>query len=139
VADLSPLIRLKKHEVDQQRHVLAKLYQSLGLLEQERARIEAELAAEKDRLNHSDEVAFTFAGYLEGAMRKINSVDQLRAQLNRQIEEEKDVLIDLFAELKKYEMTQEERERLEEEERQIKENQMLDAIGLETFRRRDDA
>ncbi|HEX2751780.1 MAG TPA: hypothetical protein VHP34_01475 [Alphaproteobacteria bacterium] len=46
--------------------------------------------------------------------------------------------METFSELKKYEMTQEEHDRLEEEERRFKETQSMDAIGLEGFRRKTD-
>jgi len=43
-----------------------------------------------------------------------------------------------FSELKKYEMTQAERDRLEAEERALKESNEMDAIGLEGFRRKSE-
>ena len=60
------------------------------------------------------------------------------AELEEHIQKAKLSLLDTFSELKKFEMTQEERERIEEAERQFRETQELDAIGIEGFRRKGD-
>ncbi len=137
MADLAPLIRLHRHNLDQKRRALGELYRSMGVLEQELQKLEAELAAEREKSNEL-EVAYTFAQYIEAWQLRRRRVELLQQQLDKQIEAAKNDLIETFSELKKYEMTQAERDRLEEEERAFKESQAMDAIGLENFRRNKD-
>lgn len=136
MADLSALIRLHKYELDEKRRGLNTLYTELARLEQERQRIDAELAVETAALDAEGGVSFTYASYAERMRKDRDKVEEAQQQLEVRIQAAKDSMMETFAELKKFEMTQAERERLEEEERAFKENAMLDEIGLETFRRR---
>lgn len=138
MADLSALIRLHKHELDEKRRVLGEFYSELALLERDRRNMEREFQKEKDAVKDMAEVSFTFAGYADTVRQKREAFDQAEAQLEKQIERAKEDLMETFSELKKYEMTQEERDRLEEAERIFKETQSMDAIGLEGFRRKTD-
>jgi flagellar export protein FliJ len=135
MADLTALIRLHKFELDEKRITLGELYSALTLLERERAELENALALEKKAMDGGGDIHFTFLLYVEKVRQKRQELEQRGDLLNRQIEKAKDSLMETFGELKKYEMTQEERERLAEEERRLKESRELDAIGLESFRR----
>ncbi len=138
MADLSVLIRLHKHELDEKRRVLSGLYGDLALLEKQRVELERAFALEKAALEESAaDMHFTFASYAEGVRKKREQIIEAERALEKSIETAKDSLMETFGELKKYEMTQEERDRLEEEERRLKEGRMLDEIGLEGFRRKD--
>lgn len=136
MADLSPLIRLHKYELDEKRRVLSALYGELALLEQARQKLELEFAIETAAANNGDEVSYTFASYAERVQKQFDGIAESEAQLNLKIQVAKDSLMETFGELKKYEMTQAERDRLEAEEAAFKESLMLDEIGLETYRRR---
>lgn len=136
MANLKPLIRLHRHELDQKRQALGALYSQLALLAQARAALDADFEKEKQAASENTDVNFTFAQYAEGVRQKRAMLDKAEADLEEQIEEAKESLMETFSELKKYEMTQEERDRLEAEERLFKENAAMDAIGLESFRRK---
>jgi flagellar protein FliJ len=138
MADLSVLIRLQKHELDQKRQALAALNAALAEIEQKQRELERDYEREKQSLKKTNDVHFTFAQYTESVKKKRAELSRAKAELEKKVEEAKLSLLDTFGELKKFEMTQDERERLEEEERLFRENQELDAIGLEGFRRRDD-
>lgn len=138
MADLSALIRLHKHELDEKRRVLGEFYGALALLERDRRNMEREFQKEKDAVKDMAEVSYTFAGYADTVRQKREAFDKAEVQLEKQIERAKEDLMETFSELKKYEMTQEERARLEEAERTFKETQSMDAIGLEGFRRKTD-
>lgn len=135
MADLTVLIRLQKHELDEKRRALADLYRALADLERQQRDLERAFEQEKEAVAQGQDVHFTFARYAEAVIRKREELAAAEAELEAHIERAKSSLLDTFAELKKYEMTQEERERLEEEERLYRENQELDAIGIEGFRR----
>jgi flagellar export protein FliJ len=137
-SDLTVLIRLHKHELDEKRLALGEFYFALTQVERERRELEHSFAREKEVVDTTGDIHFTFPKYVEKVRRQRGKLDAREALLEKQIEAAKDSLMETFSELKKYEMTQEERHRLAEEERSIKESKELDEIGLEAFRRKDD-
>ncbi len=137
MADLGVLIRLHKHELDERRRVLGDLYSQMALLERERRDLERAFEQEKEAVSRmDDQIPYTFADYADTVRRQREDLDRRELAMERAIEEAKEALMETFGELKKYEMTQEERDRLEAEERLFKENAAMDAIGLEAFRRK---
>ena len=137
MADLGALIRLHKHDLDEKRRVLGEFYAEMAALERDRRNMEREFEKEKEAVKQMEDVSFTFAGYADTIRQKREAFDK-EAALEKKIERAKEDLMETFSELKKYEMTQEERDRLEQEERRFKEAQAMDAIGLEGFRRKTD-
>jgi flagellar export protein FliJ len=138
MADLSVLIRLHKHELDEKRRILGTLYSSMNLLERERRTLERLYEMEREAVNVAEDVHFTFAQYTQKVRQKRQELEDAEKELEKQIETAKDSLMETFSEMKKYEMTQEERDRLEAEERRIREVKAMDDIGLEGFRRKDE-
>lgn len=138
MADLTALVRLHKHELDEKRRVLGELYSLLALLEREQRDLERDFEREKAAADVAGDIHFTFANYVEKVRRQRISLMERSAALEEQITTAKDSLMETFSELKKYEMAQVERARLAEEERLFKESQDMDAIGLENFRRQGD-
>ncbi len=136
MADLSVLIRLHKHELDEKRRALAELYGEMAELERRRRDLERSFEAEKEAVTVSGDVHFTFAQYADSVRQQQRELTEEEKEIEKHIETAKNSLMETFSELKKYEMTQEERDRLEAEERLIKENRDMDAIGLENFRRK---
>jgi len=135
MTDLSALIRLHKHELDEKRRILAQLYAAMSALESERQALEDAFVREKEAVDVTGDVHFTFASYVERVGEQREDIRQREMALEQEIEAAKESLMETFSEMKKYEMTQEQRERLEEEERLLKESRLMDEIGLETFRR----
>jgi flagellar export protein FliJ len=135
MANLNALIRLHKHELDERRRVLAAIYQELAVLEQQRRALQRSFEAEKEAACTTETMHYTFAAYAETVTKQILEIDRQEAAVQKRIEKAKENLMESFSELKKYEMTQEERDRLAEEERKFKDGQAMDAIGLENYRR----
>lgn len=138
MSDLSVLIRLHKHELDEKRRALADLYAALAELEKQQRALERQFELEKEAVKKANDVHFTFAQYTDTVLKRREELKRAEAELEEHIQRAKLSLLDTFSELKKFEMTQEERERIEAEERAFRESQDLDAIGLEGFRRRKD-
>jgi len=139
MADLSTLIRLHKHELDEKRQALGGLYAQMAAIERQQRDLEFAFEREKEAAaNNVDDVHFTFPRYVEQVKRQRKMMDEQKAALEKKITAAKDSMMESFSELKKYEMTQKERERLEAEERALKESNEMDAIGLEGFRRKRD-
>ena len=139
MADLSVLIRLHQHELDEKRRALAELYTALADLERQQRDLEREFDMEKAAVAKANDVHFTFAQYAETVIKRREELNTAEAELEEHIQRAKVSLLETFSELKKFEMTQEERDRIEEQERQFRETQEMDAIGIEGFRRKDDA
>jgi flagellar export protein FliJ len=137
MSDLTALIRMHRHELDEKRRALAELYTTLSALERQRRALDQELAQETAAVDSSNDVQFTYAQYVDSVRRRRAAIDEGRAQLEQKIETAKDILIEAFAEVKKYEMAQAERERRESAARALRESQTLDEIGLELFRRQE--
>ncbi|MDI1229338.1 MAG: flagellar FliJ family protein [bacterium] len=138
MADLSVLIRLHKHELDEKRRALGELHGQMAEMERRRRELERSFEAEKESIRLNGDVHFTFAQYAETVRMQQRQMIEDEQQLEKHIEKAKESLMETFSELKKYEMTQEERERLAAEEQSIKESREMDAIGLEGFRRKQD-
>jgi predicted trehalose synthase len=138
MADLSSLIRLHKHELDEKRRALAELYSAMAELERRKRDMLRDFEREKEAMSSGvGDVHFTFASYAESVMKRQKEFEEQEARLEERIEKAKDSMMETFSEMKKYQMTQDERERLEEEERAFKESQDMDAIAVEGFRRKN--
>jgi flagellar export protein FliJ len=136
MADLHALIRLHKHELDEKQRVLAAIYLELAALERQRCDILRAFEQEKGTARAADEINYTFASYAESVRDRVAKLEQQEAEVQERVETAKESLMETFAELKKFQMTQDERDRLAEEERKFKESQAMDAIGLENYRRK---
>jgi len=138
MANLTALIRLHKHELDEKRIALGELYSVMARLERQQRELDRTFKKEKEMVAGTGDVHFTFANYAENVKRQRKEIDIRKAEMEEQISIAKDSMMETFSELKKYEMTQQERGRLEKEEQLLKESQEMDAIGIEGFRRKDE-
>lgn len=138
MADLHALIRLNKHELDERRRVLTALNVEMMVLQNQRQALEDAFAAEKAAVDQLEEAAFTFANYVQAVNKRREEIDEAARILAEQIEKAKEAVMETFGEIKKFEMAQAERDRIEADKRKAKEDQMMDDIGLETFRRKED-
>ncbi|MBI3440950.1 MAG: hypothetical protein HY052_03975 [Proteobacteria bacterium] len=138
MADLTVLIRLHKHELDEKRLALGRLYAEQASLERERRELERTFAQEKIAMETTRDIHFTLAKYVEKVRLQMAELDAREAELHKKISVAKDSMMATFSELKKYEMTQQERDRLAAEENLIRESKEMDAIGLENFRRKEE-
>lgn len=137
MADLDALIKLHRYELDEKRRALGELYTAFAALEQKERDIARAFELEKAAVEASGDLHFTFAGYIARVQQQKKELAAEKAALEEQIAVAKDSLMETFSELKKYEMTQAERDRMEAEERLFKESQEMDEIGIEGHRRKD--
>ena len=138
MADLDPLIRYRKHGVDEKQRVLAELYRQSEELAQNRKAIEDEIAAETalaEGMATAESSAY-LGRYLEGARKKIAAIDANIRKLETKIAIAQEDMRNAFAEMKKIEITQRNREEREQAEADRKEAQELDEIAIEGYRRR---
>lgn len=137
MARLDSLIKLHQHRVDELQQKLADLYAEIQKLERHKADILNELEHEKDIAAHahSAEEIMTFPGYAQLIRQKTKLVDETIEKIEYKVSQVQETLKDAYSELKRAELIQEKRDAAELAELEKKEREMLDEIGLETWRR----
>ena len=137
MADLSSLIRLRKHTVDQKQKFLAELYRQAEELEAKKKSYEDKLSKERELLEQQEmlEALAWYGRFAEGVKSQIDLVKKDITNLEQRIEIARADLRNAFAELKKIEITNERRLAAEKKEEQRKEEKELDEIGIDVYRR----
>lgn len=138
MADLNPLIRMRRHTVEQKQKVLAALYAEADALDEEKAELERQIIEEGENVskqNNADLLKY-YSSFAESARTRIKAIEAEREKLERRIEVARDDMRAAFADLKKVEITQERREKEERAAEDKKESDMLDEIALEGYRRK---
>ena len=140
MADLEPLIRYRKHTVDEKQKVLGELYRQSEELQQQKEAVEEEMEHEKKMAEEMAtlEASAYLGRYLEGAKAKIAAIDAALHQLESKIAIAREDMRNAFAEMKKVEITQRNRKDREKAELQKKEDLELDANAIENYRRRQE-
>lgn len=137
MADLDPLIRLRKHVVDQRQKFLAELYRQAEELQAQKQLLLTTLEEERSKLQGLGiEMISYFGPYSEAVRGRVADIDEAAKKLDARIDVARDAMREAFSDLKKIEITQERREAEEQAEIDKKESQALDEIGLESFRRK---
>ncbi len=135
---LKTLIRLSKWTVDEKQRILVALQgredEIISWIEQ----LDVQLK-EEQRIASEDAtgVGFTYGNFANAWLNRreqlLSMLEMIRAEIIRARED----LALAFNELKTYEITQRERERRDQAERDKKEQNFLDEIGLNIHRRKD--
>jgi len=136
-ADLNPLIRVQKHALEQKQKFLAELYRQAEEYENQKTNMLETL--EKERASLSDmgvEMLSYFGPYEASVDARVKEIDEALLTLNTRIDMAREDMRAAFAEVKKIEMTQEERDAEEQRGIDKKQSSELDEIGLEVFRRK---
>lgn len=135
--DLKGVIRYRKHVVDEKRRALGELLRQEDYLLQaqrmleEQMREEAAIAAADAR-----GAGQSYGLYVGRAHQRRDQILAALAETRRRIELAQDAVRESFKELKTFEIAQDNREIKERAERERKDQQILDAIGIELHRRR---
>jgi flagellar FliJ protein len=138
MADLNPLIRVRKHTVEQKQKFLAELYRQADELQNHKAALQRQMKEERDaleKMNSVDMIA-AFSTYVEAVKERISDIDEAMAKLETRIEIAREDMREAFAEFKKIEITQERREAEEYRAIEKKQAELLDEAAIEGYRRR---
>lgn len=137
MANLDPLIRVRKHNVEQKQKVLAELYKKAEELKNERDALETQLAieSEKSRELKIDMLGY-FAAYVKETRKNIDLIDQERKKVEKQIQFAQEQLREAFAEQKKIEIINKRRKDEEQAAQDKKESNELDEIAIDGHRRK---
>lgn len=140
MADLEPLIKFRRHTVDEKRRFLAQLYREAEMMERQKKVIEDQMAREVEMAKQMQtaEAQAYLGKYLEGARRKVKAMDLSLKKMDVRIAAAQEDMRAAFAEMKKIEITQRNRDEREAAALRKKEDQELDEIGIDLFRRRED-
>jgi len=136
VSALHSLIRLHRWQLDERWRDLATLEDLARKLGEERLRLEAEDAREQKAALASPEAARGYAGYAKRLIDRRRKLAQSTAEVAQQIAQAREALSDAFQEVKRYEIAEASRLRLEEQREQKRHQGVLDDLGIDAFRRR---
>lgn len=140
MADLEPLLRLGRWQVDEQRRHLGLLLASEERLLAEQEALTRELAAEQAAAAEDAlEAGLTYADYGAAVIARREALDRALAAVRGEIDQAREALADAYRQLKTYETVHAARQRRAAEEAARKEQAVLDEIGQTLHRRRQAA
>lgn len=135
---IKTLVRLHEWAVDEKRRKLGELVRLMNELERQANDLEAELKREQAVAAHSPEEAARFYGtYAKVVIERRERIQQSIAEVEEHIALARDELKEAHQELRKYEITLENREKRKERERERVEQAELDEIAIQGHRRKD--
>lgn len=138
MSDLDPLIRYRKHLVDEKRKFLAQLYEKVELVVRQKKVIEEQLDKERELAETSElpETITYFGRYADGARKKIKALKQSIEKMEIRIAAAQEDMRVAFADMKKIEIVRDTRAAREEAEQSRKDDQAMDETALDNYRRR---
>ncbi|MEA1937900.1 MAG: flagellar FliJ family protein [Pseudomonadota bacterium] len=111
MADLNPLIRLRRWQLDEKRRTLAELQGLFERLEDERQRLEQEVQTEQKSAKLSQEGTFAYGDYAKVAVDRHRHLEASLEQVREQIEKATEEVQEAYKALKTYELAQADRTR----------------------------
>ena len=133
---LRTLIRVHEWEVDEKRRFLARLLNHVNALERQGRDLETEIKSEQGIAAASEEVGFAYGAYAEAAICRREDIAGNIVRTEIEIIAAQDVLTEAYRELKKFEVAQENRDKVEARELSLKEQADLDELGIKGFIRK---
>ena len=141
MARLDPLIKLRKKTVEDKQRVLAELYRQYEAVQAQKDQLLMDLAREQ-ALIEADITALDarswFGPYADGVKAKIALCDTHLSRLDTRIIVARDDVRAAFADMKKIEIIDRERDKRDRKLADDKESREMDAIGIDLFRRGED-
>jgi flagellar FliJ protein len=135
MAKLAGLIRLKKHELDQYREELAKLESKLAREDHAKNVLLAQIETEKNLASVDIEASRNFGAYLQKSLNLLRDMERQIQNTHNEIFAARRVVQDAFMEVKKLDITEENRAQLAKDTLAKKISDELDDIGITVFQR----
>lgn len=138
MANLKSLIKLRRHNVDEKQKALGELYRQVEMIEQNKQILIERLQEERDVLdkNGTLEMYAYFGRFSQNIQRSLERMNLEKQKIEIRINVAQEDLREAFANMKRVEIVQREREIEEKKEQSAKEDREMDEIGLDGFRRR---
>lgn len=140
MANLLSLIRLRRHTVEEKQKVLAQLYREAEVIEETKNTLIERLRKEREALeqNSAIEMFAYFGRFSQNIQKMLERLNGEKRKLEGRITVAQDDVREAFANVKRIEIVQREREAAEKKEQDDKEARELDEIGIDGFRRKED-
>ena len=140
MANLKSLIKLRRHTVDEKQKLLADLYRQVEMIEENKQILIDRLRTEREVLdkNGTLEMYAYFGRFSQNIHRSLERMNIEKQKLEVRIQIAQDDVREAFANMKRIEIVQSEREKADKKEADDKETREFDDIGVEVFRRREE-
>lgn len=140
MANLKSLIKLRRHNVDEKQKFLAQLYREVEMIEASKQTLIERLRSEREVLDKSGtlEMYAYFGRFSQNIQRMLERLNEEKRKLEMRIVVAQDDVREAFANMKRIEIVQREREKEEKKAADDKESRELDEIGLGGFRRKEE-
>lgn len=129
---LQTLNRIQKFNIDEQRKILADLLNQQDILQAQLAQLNEAFEQEKEFARVNSGLG-DFGAYIKRYMQQREDLEMKIAVLDKRIEQEREVMADMFKEQKTYEIVDRQRAERAEKEENDREQKMLDEIGTNSF------
>lgn len=136
--DLKTLIRLHKWDLEDKQRKLGQLLRFEAALYNRKDLIRRQYEEEERVANENQVAALTFGAYVEWYIAERDRVNRAIVENEAEILKVRDEILEAFQELKTFEITQENRHKREMAELERKMNAVLDEIGLNLYRRKQE-
>lgn len=140
MANLKSLIKLRRHNVDEKQKLLAGLYREVEEIERGKNMLIERLRTEREVLDQAGtlEMYAYFGRFSQNIQRMLERLNAEKKKIEMRIVIAQDDVREAFANMKRIEIVQREREKEERKEQSDKETREMDDIGLDGFRRKED-
>lgn len=141
MANLLSLIKLRRHTVEEKQKVLAQLYREAESIEATKNTLIERLRHEREVLEKDSaiEMFAYFGRFSQNVQRMLERLNGEKRKLEGRITVAQDDVREAFANVKRIEIVQRQREDVEKKKQSDKETREMDEIGIEGFRRNEDA
>ncbi len=133
---MNSLVRVHQWELDEKRQKLADMERLLEKLEKDLLTIDQAFEAEKLIAASSPEAAAAFPNYADAVKQRRQRIQDSMQILSASIDSAREEVRASFQELKKYQTAESNELRREQAKRAKREQQALDEVGLNLYRRR---
>lgn len=140
MANLKSLIKLRKHTVDEKQKTLANLYSLAEDIENKKTMLMDRLQEERATITMDSplEMLGYFGRFSQNVQRLLEKLNAEKRKVEERIVVAQDDVRAAFADMKRVEIVQREREKEEKKKTADKESREMDDIGIEGFRRKED-
>jgi flagellar export protein FliJ len=137
MANLDPLIRLNKFQLEEKQRVLSKLYNDVNTLEIQKSAIMDSVESEKEAIDNMQDITMmqAFMGYIQKTKTDIGFINDQISSLEIKITRAVDEMREAFGDLKKIEITRDRRLADIAKENAKREDALFSEIALEIYRR----
>lgn len=138
MANLKSLIKLRRHNVDEKQKALGELYRQVEQIEENKQILIERLQEERAVLDQNGtlEMYAYFGRFSQNIQRSLERMNLEKQKIEARIAVAREDLREAFANMKRVEIVQREREAEEKKEQAAKEGREMDDIGLDGYRRK---